>query len=483
MLEDFLNLLRAGPESLALLPEMLLLAGAVAALLTGSYVSRHRQWISRVIALSALTFSGATTIAAMGGPYRTVFDGSYAVDTGTSVARLIVAASAFLIIILGSDEVKGADHESEQYALILLGSLGAVVLAGASDLLILIVGFLLASVPLYALIGINRSRRSAEAALKTYMMGALLGIALLMGVTVLYGLAGTTSYDGLPEGLAGMPAPVVAVGLVGILAGLMFKAGAVPGHYWVPDAAQGANSYGATFATTVPKIGGLLAAYRLLEAIPTSVDWPLLVAVLAATTMTWGNLAAYSQSDPRRLLGWSTVSQSGYLLMPIAVVAGTPLALPALLIYLAGYSFSNIAAFAMVATYPGRRELGDYRGLSASRPWHAAALVVALLSLVGTPPTAVFLGKLAVFTAAWDGGFWWLTVIAALNSVASLFYYLRWLIPAFRAATPQTPGAGAFEPRPWASAALLVGAGLALGLGLAAGIIWSPVFGGVPGLG
>lgn len=483
MLEDLLHLLRAGPGALALLPEMLLLAGAITSLLTGSFVPRHRQGVSRIIALATLAASSATAVAAMGGSDRLIYDGTYAVDTTTTAARLIVAASSFLIIVMGTDEAKGTERESEQYVLILLGSLGAVVLAGASDLLILSVGFLLASVPLYALIGIKRSPRSAEAALKTYLMGALLGIALLLGVTILYGLGGATAYEGLAQGLVGMPAPAVAVGLVGILAGLLFKAGAVPGHYWVPDAAQGANIYGATFATTVPKIGGLLAAYRLLEAIPESVNWPLLVAVLAAVTMTWGNLAAFTQTDPRRLLGWSTVSQAGYLLMPIAVAGGTPLALPALVVYLAGYAVSNITAFTVIAAYPDRRELAAYRGLSAARPWHAAALVVALLSLVGTPPTAVFIGKLAVFTAAWDGGFWWLTVVAAANSVASLFYYLRWLIPTFRAATPETPGAGAFKPRPWASAALLVGAGLILGVGLMAGLLWPPMFAGMSALG
>ncbi|MBT1003891.1 NADH-quinone oxidoreductase subunit N [Paenarthrobacter sp. DKR-5] len=467
----------AGPAPLALLPEIFLLAGAVVALITGSFLPRQRQWVSRLIAIAALAASAAAAAFAITEPDRTIYEGAYTVDAGTSAARLIVAVAAALVIALGTDELRGTERESETYALILLASLGTVVLAGTSDLLVLAVAFLLASIPLYALIGINRSRSSAEAALKTYLLGALLGIGLLLGVTVLYGLAGTTTYSRLGQNLGTAPGAAVAVGLTGVLAGLMFKAGAVPGHFWVPDAAQGSGLTGAAFATTVPKIGGFLAAYRLLAALPGTVNWPLLVAVLAALTMTLGNLAAYNQDDPRRLLGWSTVSQAGYLLMPVAVTGQASLALPALMVYLAGYSVSNLAAFAVAGAYPGRRTLNAFQGLAGARPWHAAALTVALLSLVGTPPTAVFLGKLTVFTAAWEGGFWWLTVLAAVNTIISLFYYLRWLAPAFRAARPSTPGAGDFPAQRWAAGTAVAAALLLLIFGVTAGLGWAVIAG------
>lgn len=476
------QVLPSGPAPLALLPEILLLAGAISALLAGSFLPRQKQWITRIVAVAALLASAAAAGAAMSGPDLAVYEGSYTVDAGTSGARLVVVVSALLVIALGTDELRDTARESETYALILLASLGAVVLAGTSDLLVLAVAFLLASVPLYALIGINRSRGGAEAAMKAYLLGALLGIALLLGVTILYGLAGATTYGELGPGLRAAPTAAVAVGLTGVLAGLMFKAGAVPGHFWVPDAAQGAGTASAAFATTVPKIGGFLAAYRLLGSLPDTVNWPLLVAVLAALTMTLGNLAAYTQEDPRRLLGWSTVSQAGYLLMPVAVAGSVALALPALLVYLAGYALSNLAAFAVVGAYPDRRTLAGYQGLGASRPWHAAALTVALLSLVGTPPTAVFLGKLTVFTATWDGGFWWLTVLAALNTIISLFYYLRWIAPVFRAAGPRTPGAGDFAPRPWAAGTAVVAAFGILVFGVAAGLAWAVIAGPPHGL-
>ncbi|MCY7289062.1 MAG: NADH-quinone oxidoreductase subunit N, partial [Cryobacterium sp.] len=177
------------------------------------------------------------------------------------------------------------------------------------------------------------------------------------------------------------------------------------------------------------------------------------------------------QTDVRRLLGWSTVSQVGYLLLPVAVAGNADLALPSLLLYLAGYTASNITAFAVAAALPARRSIEDFRGAAAAHPWLTVALVVSLLGLVGTPPTAVFVGKLTTFTAAWDGGLAWLVVVAAINTVASLFYYLRWLAPMFargkadvRAPVPANPSA---------SRAAVIGAIAVLSIGIAAGPVLS----------
>ncbi|MCV2488420.1 proton-conducting transporter membrane subunit [Geodermatophilus sp. YIM 151500] len=455
----------------ALLPEACLVVGAVAALLAGSFLPRTRQWGARLIAVTALVASGAATLVVLGDPARTVMMSAFAVDTATNVVRLVVVAGTLLVIGLGVDELAGQQRESETYALLLLSALGASVLGGSNDLLVLAVAFLLTSIPLYALIGIRRDAGAAEAALKTYLLGALFGILLLLGLTVLYGVGGATAYAALADGLRTAPAAATAAGAVGVVAGLMFKAGGVPGHFWVPDAAQAAGTAAAGFLTTIPKVGALVAVYRLVVGLPDTVAWSLLVAVIAAVTMTLGNLAALAQRDVRRLLGWSTVSQVGYLLLPVAVAGRTDSALPSLLLYLAGYAVTNLAAFAVVAAVPERRTVDDHRGLAATSPWLAAALVVSLLSLVGTPPTAVFLGKLTVFTAAWDGGLAWLVVVAAANTVVSLFYYLRWIGPAFRAAggAPQDG-----QRRPYALVAAVLAAACVLALGLAAGAV-SPV--------
>jgi NADH-quinone oxidoreductase subunit N len=467
---------------LALLPELSFLAGAVATLLAGSFLPRQRQWVARLIAVAALLAAAVSAALAFpshqnghfgGGDAETVF-GAFVLDTATGVTRLVVVAAVLLVIGLGVDELAGTARESETYTLLLLGGLGAIVLAATDDLLVLAVGFLLASIPVYALVGMVRTPGAAEAALKTYLLGALSGILLLLGATVLSGIAGGTAYVDLAAGLALAPAAAVAVGALAVLAGLLFEAGGVPLHQWVPDATQGAGTAAAAFLTTVPKIGALVAAARLVDVLPGSLPWPLLVGLLAAATMTLANLAALAQTDARRLLGWSTVSQVGYLLMPVAVVADTSAAVPALLVYLAGYAVTNLTAFAVLAAVPGARSLTDFRGLARQRPGLAAALVISLLSLVGTPPTAVFLGKLTVFTAAWDGGLAWLVVVAAVNTLVSLFYYLRWLVEAFRPGEP-APTAG------WARAAAVVGALGVLAVGLGAGLVTALVGDGTLG--
>jgi NADH-quinone oxidoreductase subunit N len=325
----------------------------------------------------------------------------------------------------------------------------------------------------YALIGLARSPGSAEAAMKAYLMGALFGILLLAGVSILYGVTGATGYDELAAGLAGAAAAAVATGLVGVLAGLMFEAGGVPAHFWVPDAAQGATGTAAMFVTTVPKIGALIALYRLVSVLPDSMAWGLLVAVFAVAGMTLGNLAAFWQEDPRRLLGWSTVSQVGFLLVPVAVVGRTDLALPSLLFYLAGYTVTNIAAFAVSTALPGLRSLAAYQGLSRSQPWLAGALVVALLGLVGTPPTAVFVSKLTIAIAAWDGGAAWLAVIVFINTLISLFYYLRWIVPSFQREGENRSPTGMPAAKRWSTTVAIVAAAASLVIGLGAGVVWS----------
>jgi len=452
----------------ALLPEICLLLGALLALLGGSFLPRQRQWVARLVAVVALLASAAAALVALGDPARLVYTETFAVDGATTAARVVAAAATLLVVGLGVDELAGGRQESETYTLLLLSTLGAVVMAGAADLLVLVVGFLLASIPLYGLIGLSRTPRAAEAALKTYLLGALFGITMLLGVSVLYGVAGTTTYAGLTAGLQEAPPAAVALGVVAVLAGLMFKAGGVPGHFWVPDAAQGAGITAAAFVTTVPKVGALVAAYRLVEALPGTAGTGLLVASVAVLSMTLGNLAAYAQTDPRRLLGWSTVSQVGYLLVPVAVAGRSDLALPSLLLYLAAYAVTNLAAFAVVAALPGHRSLSDYRGLGRHRPWLAGALLVSLLGLVGTPPTAVFVGKLTTATSAWDGGLPWLAVAVLVNTLASLFYYLRWLAPVV---ARTEPGAAAPNPRPFAEVAAVLAAAASLLLGVMSGVV------------
>ena len=456
-------------DLLALLPEALLFFGGMACLVGGSFTPRTRQWRMRLLAGAFTLASLVAAAVAWLGEEMTVFSGTFMVDAATGAARVIVTGALLLLLLLAGDELRDHPRESETCSLILFGGAGALLLAGSTDLALLVVAFLLSSIPLYGLVGIVARASSAEAALKTYLFGALFGILLMLGAVLLYGLAGGTGYGALADGLPGSPGSAVAAGGLLVLSGLLFKAGGVPAHFWVPDATEGASVTAAAFLTTVPKVGAVVAITRLVAELPGDLRWASVLGVFAVASMTIGNLAAFAQTDVRRLLGWSTVSQVGYLLAAAAVVDRTALGQQALLFFLAGYAVTNLAAFAVSAAQPERRSLEDWAGAASARPGLVAALVVALLGLVGTPPTAVFIGKLTTIAATWDAGLAWLAVALAVNTVASLFYYLRWiraaLRPATEAAQPSTARRGPALAAVTASTAAVV-------LGLVAGPVW-----------
>ena len=457
----------------ALLPEIALLGAAVIGLLTGSWLPRHRQWAIAVLAAAACVTGLAATAHTMAtSREQTVFSHSFAVDAATDAGRLIVLGALLLVITMSVETVRSHKRQTEYWVLLLMTGAGTLALIGANDLLMLFAAYLLASIPAYALAAFAKDAPGTEAALKYYLMGALLGVTMLAGTALLYAAGHATLYRELSASLPAAHYGLTAVGLVAVLAGLLFKAGAVPAHFWVPDVTQGAPTPVAAYVTTLPKIGGLIAGYRLLHQAlaDTSVNWPLLLAVLAAVTMTLGNLAAFFQTSVKRLLAYSTISQVGYLLMALAVATRTDLAQKGLLFYLATYAATNLGAFAVVTELPHARTVQDYRGLARRRPGLTAVLVICLLGLVGTPPTGIFLGKLEIFTAAIDGGYTWLAALAVANTVASLFYYLRWLAPLFTSTEPAPAEAHAVLGR-WAAATAYTAATLALALGLNGGVV------------
>lgn len=248
-----------------LLPESALAAGAVIALLAGSWTPRRLQWIVRCVALLSLAAAAVFAAAAMARPATVTPEGVYALDAALHLARVAVPAGAAITILLAAGHVAGHRRESEFYVLVLLAALGTVVMAGASGLLVLAAGYLLASIPVYALVGFGKDALGTEAALKYYLMGALSGVLLLTGVTTVFGVGAAGDYATLARTLPDASAGVVAVGTTALVAGLLFKSGAVPVHFWVPDATQGAPAPVAAFITTVPKIGALAAIFRFAD--------------------------------------------------------------------------------------------------------------------------------------------------------------------------------------------------------------------------
>jgi len=423
------------------LPEIVLVVGTIATLLWALFAPRRLQAATALVALVVLAATAAATALLLADPPGTTFFGTYAADPTALWAKMIVLSGTAIAIGLSVEWFRSDPRHGELYSLVLFAALGSILMAGATDVMELIVGILLSSASSFALAGFHRrSAVAGEAAIKFFLIGGLANAGLLYGAALLFGLAGTTVFVGFAAGLAAADSTALAAAVALIAVGLAFKLGAVPMHSWVPDVAQGSPAPMAGFLTAVPKVGSLIALARLAAALANSpVGWRPLVAVLAAATMTLGNLAALWQDDIRRLLGWSAVSMTGYALMGVVAVGRSNLAVPSILYFLLAYVVGNLAAFGVVVELRGRSDIASYGGLARTRPVLATALVIAFLSFVGIPPLAGFVAKLQLFLATIDAGYTWLAVLAVVNTIASLFYYLRVLGPSYFEAPAGAP--------------------------------------------
>ena len=446
-------------------PELVLVAGGVVVLLYALAAPRRLQGGAAVLALLTVAVAAATTVAMLEGPEAYTFADTYARDLPAVWAKLIVLVATAAVIALSLPWFRSDPRNGEYYTLLLFSSLGAVLLAGATDLKQFVVSMLLSSATGYVLTAYHRlSRASAEAGIKYFLLGALTSASMLIGVAYLFGLSGTTTLPGLRTGLASESGPGLAVAAALVIVAVAFKLGAVPAHAWMPDIAEGAPAPVAALVTSVPKVGAFLFLARMVLVLPPDgLGWRPLVAVIAAATMTLGNLAALWQDDVRRLLGWSSVSQTGYGLLAIVAVQRSDLALPSLLYFLLAYVLANIAAFGVVVQLRGRTDRLAYAGLARARPVLAATLTITLLSFIGVPPLAGFAAKLSLFGAAIDAGYGWLAVLGAINTVVSIAYYARVLAPMY---FEDLPGPVPVLSRSAGFAAIVTGAAVVLvGLG------------------
>ncbi|WP_181766375.1 NADH-quinone oxidoreductase subunit N [Streptomyces albidus (ex Kaewkla and Franco 2022)] len=381
---------------------------------------------------------------------------SYSADTLALVLQFLVLGAAFVTALISMPAVRDLELPPGEYWFLLLSATaGAVLVPASRDLVTLVIALEVASLPAFALVGLRRgSRRSAEAALKFFLSSVTATAVTLLGASFLYAVTGTLHFRGISEGLTRADPQLATLGTAGIvltLVGFAFKAAVVPFHFWVPDTYVGAPVPVAAFLSVVGKTAGLSGLLLLLvQAFSSRAEiWGPALAVLAAVTMTAGNVAALRQRADRphsavRLLAWSSVGQAGYLLVPLAAAAPDAGAHPqqalssagATVAYLLMYAAVNLGAFAVVAhisrTSRANR-LEDYRGLYAAQPLAALALGFFLLCLAGLPPGVIGLfAKVAIFSTAVQNGLGWLAVIMAANVVIALYYYLQWTALAFR---------------------------------------------------
>ncbi|MCK0715001.1 NADH-quinone oxidoreductase subunit N [Chromohalobacter sarecensis] len=409
------------------LPEISLTLGAVIIVLFATFTRQQQHHWAAVLALLTIALSAGLTLAQWDGQPQLTFSGVWALDGMAISSKLVVLIAGALVVAMSPEWMQTDRRHGEYYALVLFALLGVVMMASASDTMELVLGVLLSSVASYPLAAYHRGWAPAlEAGMKYFLIGALTNALLTIGVVVVFGLTGNTGYTEVAQGLAGgSDSLALTIATACIVLGLTFKLAAFPAHAWMPDVAQGSPAPAAAFLTVIPKIGAAVALARFVSLLPPDVAWRAIVAVISVTTMTLGNVAALRQTDVRRLLGWSSVSQSGYALMAIVVMSVSDQALPALVLFLASYAIANLAAFAVITFLRGRTALEDYQGLVKNAPIATVVLILSLLSLVGIPPLVGFFGKLMLFKVTLEGGYAWLAFVAAANTVVSLFYYLR----------------------------------------------------------
>lgn len=420
-------------RDLALLaPELTVLVAAALALI--AEMLRRPAW-SLGLALAGLLVAAGLAVPLVG-TETAVFMGTYRVDTLAVWAKLILLPAGALALVLLRSEVRGSDREGTAYSLLAFTTLGSILLAGVGDVMLVVLGVLLTSLGSFALVAFRQDDRSTEAGMKYFVFGSVASALMAFGLSYWFGAAGSTLLSEL-RGLETMRLAGVA-GLLGVIVGLGYKAAIAPFHFWAPDAYDGAPVAVAAYLSVVPKVGALFALAQVMQGLPDGLGWRAALAVLAVVSMTYGNLAALTQTNVVRLLAYSSIAQSGYFLLGIVALGRSELALASLVVFAAAYAVMNLGAFAVVLQVG--RGLEDLTGLGRSAVWLGAAMVVFLLSLVGIPPLAGFAGKLLLFGAAIDAEFTWLAVVGIINSVLSLAVYLRIVVVMYqRQAQPLRP--------------------------------------------
>lgn len=422
---------------LALSPTLALLVAAGVALLAAVVgPAWTRRGVAAGIAFLGFVAAAIFAIAVFheSADPEVLLDGSMVRDQLAALTQVILAVTGATAVLVSWGERRSAGAGGEYYALLATAGAGMVFFVGAENLMTLFLGLEWFSLCLYVLVAIDREREtSLEAGLKYLIVGGFGSGVLLFGSALVYGATGELGFGAIASANVTDDAFLFA-GLAMILAGLAFKVSAAPFHMWTPDVYQGAPTSVTAFMSAATKAAAMVVTLRLLvTAFPEQSDvWTIAVAVLAAISLAWGNLAALAQSDVKRLLAYSSISHAGFLLM--AVAANSELGGEALLYYLVPYSAMSVGAFAVVAARERELQrpvtLEALAGLGWERPLYGVAMWTFMLGFAGFPLTGGLFGKLFVFSAAYDAGDWWLVLVGVAATAVSLGYYLnvvRWM--------------------------------------------------------
>jgi NADH-quinone oxidoreductase subunit N len=425
-------------DYMALFPEIVLAAVVCLVLIVDLVLPDDRKWIAMPISLGGILATLMAVLYIASGPVRETLGGMFVVDDFALVFKVIFLLAGILVLLISHDYLRGDDiHKGEYYFLVLCSLLGMLVIASSRDLIAIFVALELVTLPTFVLAGIRKADlKSNEAALKFFLFGILSAAVMLFGMSLIYGLTGTTNLLDIAAVLRNIDVgtEVAFLGIFFLVVGFGFKVSAFPFQWWVPDTYEGAPVPVAAFLSVASKTAGFVGLLQIMFlAFGDLADiWRPFFAVIAVLTMTFGNLVALQQKHIVRLLAYSSIGQAGYILLPLGVVglggvAVDKQAFTAAIVYLLIYAFMETGAFA-VAVAHGRSEGGgyqvsDYSGLFSRSPMLAVSMAVFLFSLAGVPPFAGWAAKFFVFSAVISAGSLWLAAIMAINTVIALFYY------------------------------------------------------------
>lgn len=419
----------------------------------------RKRWLGVLSLVGLLIATGATL--GLWGADASAFNKMIVADDFGLFLTFVILLGALLSVLLAMDFARA--HRLEQgefYALILASVVGMILMATATDLIVIFLALEVLSLPLYVLAAFKRTdAHSLEAGLKYFLLGAFSSAFFLYGIAFIFGATGSTNLTAIAEALVKYPrTDLLIVGAGLLLVGFAFKVALVPFHWWTPDVYEGAPTVITAFMSVTVKAAAFGAFFRaFLVALPAlAFDWRTILAVIAVLTMTLGNVAALLQSNIKRMLAYSSIAHAGYIL--IALVAMGPQGIASALFYLLAYTLTNVGAFgAVIALSDGERErleIRDWGGAARQYPLLAAMFAIFMLSLAGFPPLAGFAGKFLIFSAAVETGWGWLAVVGVLNSLVSVYFYLRPVVQMYM--SDVTPGWDRIRIAPLVVVALVV---------------------------
>ena len=422
-------------QFISAMPEIFLLAMACIILVVDvSLPERHRYL---TYALIQVTLVGAFLLTLLQfGEYPTpviTFSGHYVVDKLAVLSKLCIYLFSFFAFAYARDYIRSRNiPESEYYLLGLFAVMGMSIMASANTLLTIYLGLELLSLTLYAMVAMYKdSSDAAEAAMKFFVLGSLASGVMLYGISLLYGLTGSIELHAVASSLANRTDAAALAAMVFVIAGLIFKFGAVPFHMWVPDVYQGAPTSTTLFIASAPKIAAFAITVRILQqALPgLQASWVPMLIVISILSMLFGNLVAIAQTNIKRMLAYSSIAHIGYALLGILAGPNSSTGYSAAMFYIVTYVLVVSGAFAIIAILSRNGIefdlLEDYRGLNARNPWLAFMMLLLLFSMAGVPPTVGFFAKLGLLEALVQAGYVWLAALALVFALVGVYYYLR----------------------------------------------------------